>query len=135
MSCSRVSPGAVKKYHIREYKWEHIFRMGDTDIEEQLTELSKLLESGDDSEQEEFKDLLARHRDGREDQVKNEFNNLLGKLPTDSPIIKFKNLLSKVVVDAVTINNNFPVSLTSLYMFPGCHYKHCPWRNPDAKGR
>ena len=81
--------------------------MGDTDIEEQLTELSKLLESRDDSEQDEFKDLLARHRDGREDQVKNEFNNLLGKLPTDSSIIKFKDLLSKVVVEAVIINNNF----------------------------
>ena len=78
--------------------------MGDADIEEQLTELSKLLESGDDSEQDQFKDLLARHRDGREDQVKNEFNNLLGKLPTDSSIIKFKDLLSKVAVDAVTIN-------------------------------
>ena len=48
---------------------EHIFRMGDTDIEEQLTELSKLLESGDDSEQDQFKDLLARHREGREDEV------------------------------------------------------------------
>ena len=110
--------------------------MGDTDIciEESLTKLSKLLECRDDSEQDEFKDLLARHRDGREDQVKNEFNKLLGKLPTDSSIIKFKDLLSKVVVDAVTINNNFPVSLTKLYMFPGCHYKHCPWRNPNAKG-
>ena len=83
--------------------------MGDTDIEEQLTELSKLLESGDDSEQDEFNDLLARHREGREDQVKNEFNNLLGKLPTDSSIIKFKDLLSKVAVEPVTINNNFRV--------------------------
>ena len=80
------------------------------DIEEQLTELSKLLESGDDSEQDEFKDLLAKHRDGREDQVKNEFHNLLSKLPKDSSIIKFEDLLSKVAVDAVTINNSFQVS-------------------------
>ena len=63
--------------------------MGDTDIEEQLTELSKLLESGDDSEQDQFKDLLAKHREGREDEVKNEFNNLLAKLPTDSWLIYF----------------------------------------------
>ena len=108
--------------------------MGDKEIEEQLTELSKLLKSEDDSGQDQFKDLLAKHREGREDEVKNEFNNLLAKLPTDSSIIKFKDLLSKVAVDAVTINNNFPVSLTNLYMVPGCHYKHCPWRNPDAKG-